>query len=56
MPLTSLTMEGEHMNNETKDMQVELYQAYTVNEILDRREMLGNGSLNSLSGDFSGKF
>ena len=42
------------MNEEQKDSQVELYRAFTVKEILERREMFGNSSsLDSLSGGSS---
>lgn len=42
------------MNEEQRDTQVELYRAFTVKEILDRREMFGNSSsLDSLSGGLS---
>ena len=42
------------MNEEQKDTQIELYRAFTIKEILERREMFGNSSsLDSLSGGFS---
>jgi hypothetical protein len=41
------------MKPETQEAPVELYQAYSVQEILERREMLGLGSMASLSGGYS---
>lgn len=42
------------MNEEKKDGQVELYKAYTVKEILERRELFGfSSSFDSLSGGLS---
>lgn len=39
------------MTEEKKDSQVELYKAYSVKEILERREMFGfSSSFDSLSG------
>lgn len=42
------------MSEEKKDNQVELYKAYSVKEILERREMFGfSSSFDSLSGGSS---
>ena len=42
------------MNEEKKENQVELYKAYSVKEILERRELFGiSSSLDSLSGGAS---
>ncbi len=42
------------MSEEKKDNQVELYKAYSVKEILERREMFGfSNSFDSLSGGSS---
>ncbi|HTK31731.1 MAG TPA: hypothetical protein VL332_07185 [Candidatus Saccharimonadaceae bacterium] len=43
------------MSNQTKETQVELYKAYSVKEILERREMFGfSSSFDSLSAGLSG--
>ena len=42
------------MSEEKKDSQVELYKAFSVKEILERREMFGfSSSFDSLSGGSS---
>lgn len=42
------------MNEEKRDSQVELFRAYSVKEILERRELFGSSSsLDSLSGGSS---
>jgi hypothetical protein len=44
------------MNNDQKSASIELYQAYTVSEILERRELLGSSSsIDSMSGGISFK-